>query len=84
VVFGVVVLFMAFTLGFAGVDGLLEYVDRMEIVDGREVFNYEMTLSAPSIGWLIEDMLPPMLLLLLAEWGIYRTLVIRNEEAKQN
>jgi hypothetical protein len=84
VVFGVVVLFMAFTLGFSGVDGLLEYVDRMEIVDGREVFNYERTLSAPSIGWLIEDMLPPMLLLLLAEWGIYRTLVIRNEEAKQN
>lgn len=84
VVFGVVVLFMAFTLGFSGVDGLLEYVDRMEIVDGREVLNYERTLSAPSIGWLIEDMLPPMLLLLLAEWGIYRTLVIRNEEAKQN
>jgi cytochrome bd-type quinol oxidase subunit 2 len=84
VVFGVVVLFMAFTLGFSGVDGLREYVDRMEIVDGREVYNYEWTLSAPSIGWLIEDMLPPMLLLLLAEWGIYRTLVIRNEEAKQN
>ena len=83
VVFGVVVLFMAFTLGFAGVSGLLEYVDRMEIVDGMEVFNYERTLSAPSIGWLIQDMLPPILLLLLAEWGIYRTLIIRNEEAKQ-
>lgn len=84
VVFGVVVLIMAFTLGFAGVDGLVEYSDRMEIVDGIEVFNYERTVGLPSIGWLIEDMLPPILLLLLAEWGIYRTLVIRNEEAKTN
>ena len=84
IVFGVVVLIMAFSLGFAGVDSLIEYADRMEMVDGQEVYNFERTLVAPSLGWLIEDMLPPILLLLLAEWGIYRTIVIRNEEAKTN
>jgi hypothetical protein len=75
-------LIMAFSLGFAGVDSLIEFTDRMDMVDGKEVYNFERTLVAPSIGWLIEDMLPPILLLLLAEWGIYRTIVIRNEEAK--
>ena len=84
IVFGVVVLIMAFSLGFAGVDSLVEFTDRMDMVDGKEVYDFERTLVAPSIGWLIEDMLPPILLLLLAEWGIYRTIVIRNEEAKTN
>ncbi|MEL0200573.1 MAG: hypothetical protein VW959_04425, partial [Aquiluna sp.] len=82
IVFGVVVLIMAFSLGFAGVDSLIEFTDRMDMVDGKEVYNFERTLVEPSLGWLIEDMLPPILLLLLAEWGIYRTIVIRNEEAK--
>ena len=84
IVFAVVVLIMAFSLGFAGVDSLLEYSDRMEVIDGREVYNYERIMAAPSVGWLIEDMLPPILLLLLAEWGIYRTVIIRNQEAKTN
>ena len=84
IIFGVVVLIMAFTLGFAGVDGLIEYSDRLELIDGKEVYNYERIMEAPSIGWLIEDMLPPILLLLLAEWGIYRTVIIRNQEAKQS
>ena len=84
IVFAVVVLIMAFSLGFAGVDILLEYSDRMEVIDGQEVYNYERIMAAPSVGWLIEDMLPPILLLLLAEWGIYRTVIIRNQEAKTN
>ena len=84
IVFAVVVLIMAFSLGFAGVDRLLEYSDRMEVIDGQEVYNYERIMAAPSVGWLIEDMLPPILLLLLAEWGIYRTVIIRNQEAKTN
>ena len=84
IVFAVVVLIMAFTLGVAGVASLLEYSDRMEVIDGREVYNYERIMTAPSVGWLIEDMLPPILLLLLAEWGIYRTVIIRNQEAKTN
>jgi cytochrome bd-type quinol oxidase subunit 2 len=84
IIFGVVVLIMAFTLGFSGVDSLIEYSDRLELIDGKEVYNYERIMAAPSIGWLIEDMLPPILLLLLAEWGIYRTVIIRNQEAKQS
>ena len=84
IVFAVVVLIMAFTLWFAGVDSLLEYSDRIEVIDGREVYNYERIMAAPSVCWLIEDMLPPILLLLLAEWGIYRTVIIRNQEAKTN
>ena len=84
IVFAVVVLIMAFTLGFSGIGELMSYSDTMEIVDGREIYNFESTLMAPSFGWLIEEMLPPILLLLLAEWGIYRTIVIRNQEAKTN
>ena len=56
----------------------------MGVIDGQEVYNYERIMAAPSVGWLIEDMLPPILLLLLAEWGIYRTVIIRNQEAKTN
>ena len=84
IVFAAVVLIMAFAFGFAGVDSLLDYRDTLEMVDGREIYNFERFLVAPSIGWLIEDMLPPIVLLLLAEWGIYRTIVIRNQEAKTN
>lgn len=84
IVFAAVVLIMAFAFGFAGVDSLLDYRDTLEMVDGREIYNFERILVAPSIGWLIEDMLPPIVLLLLAEWGIYRTIVIRNQEAKTN
>lgn len=84
IVFAAVVLIMAFAFGFGGVDSLLDYRDTLEMVDGREIYNFERILVAPSIGWLIEDMLPPIVLLLLAEWGIYRTIVIRNQEAKTN
>ena len=84
IVFAAVVLIMAFAFGFAAVDSLLDYRDTLEMVDGREIYNFERILVAPSIGWLIEDMLPPIVLLLLAEWGIYRTIVIRNQEAKTN
>ncbi|MEK9908297.1 MAG: hypothetical protein VW500_04385 [Aquiluna sp.] len=40
-----------------------------------------MQVIAPTLGWFVSDMLPAMVLLVLAEFGIYRTLVIRNEAA---
>jgi len=38
------------------------------------------TMTAPTIGWFIQDMLPALLLLSLAAFGIYRTTVTRNAE----
>jgi len=37
----------------------------------------------PTIGWFIEDMLPALVLLLLADFGIYRTTLTRNSSKDQ-
>lgn len=40
----------------------------------------DMTLQAPSFGWVVNDLLPAFLLIILAIMGTYFTLVSRNRE----
>jgi hypothetical protein len=41
------------------------------------------TLKAVDLNWFISKMLPAITLLALAEFGIYRTLVVRNTKKDQ-
>ena len=79
IIFGVVVLVMAFSLGAEGVNQLVYWPEWREGNTDAELLPQVL---APTIGWLIEDMLPAMVLLVLAQFGIYRTLMIRNQEPK--
>ena len=78
IVFGVVVLVMAFSLGMEAINNLVYWPDWRE---GATQAELQMQVIAPTLGWFVSDMLPAMVLLVLAEFGIYRTLVIRNEAA---
>lgn len=80
IVFGVVVLAMAFTLGMEAINNLIYWPEWRE---GATDMELQRQLLEPSIGWFVSDMLPAMILLVLAEFGIYRTLVIRNEAASR-
>jgi len=37
-----------------------------------------------TLSWFASDMLPALVLLLLAIFGIYRTILIRNSESEKN
>ncbi|CAB4547767.1 MAG: hypothetical protein F2536_03985 [Actinobacteria bacterium] len=77
IVFGVAVLFMSFSLGAQAVDSLLYWPEWRE---GMPQSEYVAKLSDLTFGWFVSDFLPALFLLLLAEFGIYRTLLIRNLE----
>ncbi len=80
IVFGVVVLIMAFTLGAEAVNNLVQWPEWRE---GMTDDDYQRMVLNPSIGWFLSDMLPALVLLALAEVGIYRTLVIRNSDTAE-
>jgi len=79
IVFGAVVLVMAFTLGAEGVNNLVYWPEWRE---GASNADLQPQTVLPTLGWLLDDMLPALALLLLAQFGIYRTLLIRNTEEK--
>ena len=80
IVFGVVVTFMAFTMGFQAISNLEVWPDWRE---GATLAERQKTMLAPTFSWFIEDMLPAMMLLVLVNFGIYRTTVTRNTEKGQ-
>ncbi len=80
IVFGVVVLVMAFSLGAEAINNLVQWPEWRENMADEE---YRRTILAPSLGWFVQDLLPAMVLLALAEVGIYRTLVIRNSDTAE-
>jgi hypothetical protein len=79
IIFGAVVLGMAFILGAEGVNNLVYWPDWREGITNAEL---QPQTLLPSLQWFLDDMLPALVLLLLAQFGIYRTLVIRNTEVK--
>jgi hypothetical protein len=78
IIFGVAVTAMAFTFGSGAIQKLQRWQPE----------NYEMGKFVPqppiidpvSIGWLVEDFLPALVLLLIGAFGIYITIVERNKE----
>lgn len=81
IVFGVVVIIMAFTLGASAVDSLVYWPEWTENMPQSE---YVAKISDLTFGWFTSKLLPALVLLLLAEYGIYQTILIRNQEANAN
>jgi hypothetical protein len=79
IVFGAAVTIMSFTFGFGAVEKLRVWP---QYIDGKEPAITEPTISPLTWGWLIDEMLPAKVLLLLAVVGIFWTLTERNKEAE--
>lgn len=76
IVFGAVVSIMAFTYGFNAIEDLRTWPEWRE---GMTFAEQQPIISLPSIGWFIESMLPALVLLTLATFGIYRTMITRHK-----
>lgn len=81
IVFGTVVSFMAFTFGSAAMQKLQTWSQVAEDCVKADCQSTP-TMNAPTWQWLIEDLAPAKVLLLLAIVGIYLTITERNKEAK--
>ena len=79
IIFGAVVLIMSFTLGAQAVDSLLYWPEWRE---GMSQADMVSKVSDLTLNWFTSDFLPALVLLLLAIFGIYRTIVIRNTETE--
>ena len=77
IVFGAVVALMAFTMGFQAISNLEIWPEWKENMTALE---QQPTMATPTIGWFIQDMLPALVLLALAAFGIYRTTITRNAD----
>ena len=79
IIFGVVVLIMSFTLGAQAVDSLLYWPEWREGMSQADMIS---KVSDITLNWFTSDFLPALVLLMLAIFGIYRTIVIRNTETE--
>lgn len=85
IVFGVVVTIMAFTYGGNAIDSLVDWNAYWEArapmdMKGEEFVAMAPELRAADLGWWLGDMLPALMLLALAEVGIYKSIVTRHTE----
>jgi hypothetical protein len=74
IVFGVVVAIMAFTYGASAVSELAVWPERQP--DQNEIMY--RTVGALDLQWLLQDFAPALLLLALAEIGVYRMILVRH------
>ncbi len=86
ILFGVVVTIMAFSYGGSAIDSLIDWDAYWEARAPLESKGEEFVAMAPEmrgadVGWWLGDMLPALVLLALAEIGIYKSIVTRNQEA---
>ena len=84
ILFGVVVTLMAFTYGGNAIDSLIDWEAYWEARAPLESKGEEFVAMAPEmrgadLGWWLGDMLPALVLLALAEIGIYKSIVTRNQ-----
>ena len=80
IVFGGVVSIMAFSYGGAAIDKLQRFPQYDN--QGNPIGSDQTTLLPVTFSWLINELLPALVLLGLAVVGIYWTLVARNAEPK--
>jgi hypothetical protein len=80
IVFGGVVSIMAFSYGSDAVGKLQQYPQYD--ANGQAIGNGQITMAPITATWLMNDLLPALVLLGLAVIGIYWTIVARNTEAK--
>jgi hypothetical protein len=86
ILFGVVVTTMAFSYAVTAVGELIDwnsyYENQPPLEDGKQQVFTPPPLLSPDLGWWLSKMLPSIVLLALAEIGIYKSLVSRNQEQK--
>ncbi len=80
IVFGGVVSIMAFSYGAEAVGKLQQYPQYD--ANGQAIGTGQITVAPITATWLINDLLPALILLGLAVVGIYWTIVARNTEDK--
>ena len=78
IIFGAVVSIMAFAFGGSAVDKLRYWPESGENQEGFYSGAWEVSMF--SIGWFTEEMLPALILLLLAAIGTYLSITERNKE----
>jgi hypothetical protein len=82
IVFGVTVSIMSFGFGAAGIESLRVYPPYEEPAPGEEFTAvWSWTVSPLSVSWFIEQMLPAVVLLVLAAAGTYLSITERNKVA---
>jgi hypothetical protein len=82
IVFGVTVSIMSFAFGAAGIEKLRVYPPYEEPAPGEEFTAvWSWTVSPLSVSWFIEQMLPAIVLLVLAAAGTYLSITERNKVA---
>ena len=82
IVFGVTVSFMSFTFGAMAIETLRVYPPYEEPAPGEEFTAvWTWTVSPLSVSWFIEQMLPAVVLLVLAAAGTYLSITERNKVA---
>jgi hypothetical protein len=79
IVFGAAVTIMSFTFGSAAIEKLRVWP---QYIDGKEPTTTEPTISPLTWSWLIDEMLPAKVLLILAVVGIFWTITERNKETE--
>ena len=77
IVFGASVTVMSFGYGFSAIEKLRVWP---EWVEGAKDIDMQPTLDSASLEWLVRDMAPALVLLALAAFGIYRSMIVRNRE----
>ena len=82
IVFGVTVAIMSFGFGAAGIEKLRVYPPYEEPAPGEEFTAiWSWTVAPLSVSWFIEQMLPAIVLLVLAAAGTYLSITERNKVA---
>jgi hypothetical protein len=86
ILFGVVVTIMAFSYGVGAVGELIDwnsyYENQPAFEEGKQQVFTPPPVMTPDLAWWFGKMLPAVVLLALAEIGIYKSLVSRNQEQK--
>ena len=82
IVFGVTVSIMSFGFGAAGIEKLRVYPPYEEPAPGEEFSAvWTWTVAPLSVSWFVEQMLPAIVLLVLAAAGTYLSITERNKVA---
>ena len=77
ILFGAVVSIMAFTFGFSAIENLRTWPEWRE---GMTALEQQPIVSGISLEWAIREFVPALVLLLLAVFGIYRSITTRHQE----
>ncbi len=75
IVFGAAVTIMAFTFGSAAIESLREWPQWVE----GDPASQQPFVNPISLTWFLEKLLPALVLLALATFGIYRTMISRHK-----